>query len=131
MKKLFNLAKVAMFAIVAILAISCSSDSISERTSSGDNYRVEFYTSDVSTDVTVALSTTITYQDNSEETVDSEYNYNLDKVVVYIPENAKSFTCYFLIEDLSPVDLRYYASSGALLDSQTFTQYSYTYSKDL
>lgn len=128
MKKLFNLAKVAMFAIVAILAISCSSDEDTSRLASGDNFKVEFLTGDVGEAVTVGLSTTITYQNNSQETIVSEYSYNLNKVIVYIPENAKSFSCSYFIEDSSQTDIRLYAPSGALLDQEDINQQNYTYS---
>jgi hypothetical protein len=123
MKKLFLL-------IIVILFLSCSEDDNSLPSQS--LYSVEFKTGVLPNYVSVILETTITLESNAQIIVNSDYNYTTNSVVVDLPENTKSFTCRYSIENsaLTTVTLKDKTNNTIVdqfvLSAQTHN-YSYTF----
>lgn len=128
--------KKAFLTLIAILSlVACSSgDDNQEQTQQeiSQSHIVEFTTGTLESWVSVSLTTTLTLEDGSESTINSDFDYTQNIVSVEIPENTASFELDFYIEDSSEAQMRFYGSVEdntvyqETINQQSF-QYQYTF----
>lgn len=122
--------------LIAILSlVACSSDDDSQEQPQQEisqSHIVEFTTGALESWVSVSLTTTLTLEDGSESTINSDFDYTENMVSVEIPENTASFELDFYIEDSSEAQMRFYGSveentvHQETINQQSF-QYQYTF----
>ncbi|TYA53058.1 hypothetical protein [Formosa maritima] len=122
--------------LIAILSLTaCSSDDDNQEEQEqpiSQSHIVEFTTGILESWVTVILTTTITLEDGTQSTINSDFDYALNIVSVEIPENTASFDLEFYIEDSSQAEMRFYGSVDNVnvyqetINQQSF-QYQYTF----
>lgn len=123
MKNIF-LALIAIFTFVA-----CSSDdSNPEQEQVSQSHIVEFTTGTLESWVSVSLITTLTLDDGTESTINSDFDYTQNIVSIEIPEDTASFELDFYIEDSSETQMRFYGSVDDVnVHQETLNQQSYQY----
>ena len=122
--------------LIAILSlVACSSDDDNQEQPQQEisqSHIVEFTTGTLESWVSVSLTTTLTLEDGSESTINSDFDYTENMVSVEIPENTASFELDFYIEDSSEAQMRFYGSveentvHQETINQQSF-QYQYTF----
>ncbi|EDP96763.1 hypothetical protein U8527_00470 [Kordia algicida OT-1] len=128
--------KKTFLTLIAILSlVACSSDDDNEEQPQQEisqSHIVEFTTGTLESWVSVSLTTTLTLEDGSESTINSDFDYTENMVSVEIPENTASFELDFYIEDSSEAQMRFYGSveentvHQETINQQSF-QYQYTF----
>mgnify|MGYP000368513455 CR=1 FL=1 len=122
--------KVSLLLIVFLSLISCSSDDNENQPQQpiSQSHILEFTTGTLELWVSVILTTTLTFEDGTQATINSEYDYNTQIVSVEIPENTTSFELDFYIEDSSEAQMRFYGSvDGVNVHQETISQQDYQY----
>tara|TARA_R110002049_G_scaffold93391_3_gene230896 strand:- start:3950 stop:4339 length:390 start_codon:yes stop_codon:yes gene_type:complete len=128
MKNIF----LALIAIFAFTACSSDDDNQGEELQISQSHIVEFTTGSLENWVSVGLTTTLTLEDGTESTINSDFDYVQNIVSVEIPENTASFELDFYIEDSSEVQMHFYGSVDnitihqASINQQSF-QYQYSF----
>ncbi|WP_417291483.1 hypothetical protein [Corallibacter sp.] len=128
--------KKTFLTLIAILSlVACSSDDDNQEQPQQEisqSHIVEFTTGTLESWVSVSLTTTLTLEDGSESTINSDFDYTENMVSVEIPENTASFELDFYIEDSSEAQMRFYGSveentvHQETINQQSF-QYQYTF----
>jgi len=116
--------------LIAILSFTaCSSDDeVQQPQSISQSHVVEFTTGVLELWVSVILTTTLTFEDGTQATINSDYDFNTKIVSVEIPENTASFELDFNIEDSSQVEMRFYGSvDNTTVHQETISQQDYQY----
>ncbi|OBX24232.1 MULTISPECIES: membrane lipoprotein lipid attachment site-containing protein [Bizionia] len=125
MKHIF-LTLIAIFALTA-----CSSDDDNqeqEQQQISQSHTIEFTTGTLEGWVSVILTTTVTLDDGTESTINSDFNYTQNIVSVEIPENTASFELDFYIEDSSQAEMRFYGSvDNVNVHQESINQQSFQY----
>jgi uncharacterized protein YcfL len=121
--------KKTFLTLIAILSlVACSSDDNEEQQSVSQPHEVEFTTGTLEAWVSVSLTTTLTFEDGSESTINSDFDYDNNIVTVNIPENTASFHLDFYIEDSSQVNMRFYGSDDDVtVHQETINQQNFQY----
>ncbi|WP_412985635.1 hypothetical protein [Pontimicrobium sp. IMCC45349] len=121
--------KKAFLTLIAILSlVACSSDDNEEQQPISQSHIVEFTTGTLEAWVSVSLTTTLTFEDGSESTVNSDFDYDNNIVTVNIPENTASFELDFYIEDSSQANMRFYGSNDDVtVHQETISQQNFQY----
>lgn len=117
-------------ALIAVLSfVACSSDdNEAQEQPISQSHIVEFTTGTLQAWVSVSLTTTLTFEDGSESTINSDFDYTNNIVSVEIPENTASFELDFYIEDSSQAEIRFYGSvNNVSIHQETINQQSYQY----
>jgi len=116
-------------ALIAILSFTaCSSDDSEEEQQISQSHIVEFTTGTLQDWVSVSLTTTLTFEDGSQSTINSDFDFTDNMVSVDIPENTASFELDFYIEDSSQAEMRFYGSVDDVnVHQETLNQQSYQY----
>lgn len=124
MKKTFLL----LIAIFAFTACSSGDDNQEEEQQISQSHIVEFTTGTLESWVSVGLTTTLTLEDGTESTINSDFDYTQNIVSVEIPENTASFELEFYIEDSSQAEMRFYGSVDDVTNHQeTINQQTFLY----
>ncbi|WP_418512605.1 hypothetical protein [Corallibacter sp.] len=118
--------------LIAILSlVACSSDDDNQEQPQQEisqSHIVEFTTGTLESWVSVSLTTTLTLEDGSESTINSDFDYTENMVNVEIPENTASFELDFYIEDSSESQMRFYGSvEDNTVHQETINQQSFQY----
>ena len=116
--------------LIAILSlVACSSDDNEiQQQPIVQSHVVEFRTGTLEAWVSVILTTTLTFEDGTQATINSDYDYNTQVVSLEIPENTASFELDFYIEDSSQVEMRFYGSvDNTSVHQETISQLDYQY----
>jgi len=116
--------------LIAILSFTaCSSDDeVQQPQSIIQSHVVEFTTGTLELWVSVILTTTLTFEDGTQATINSNYDYSTQVVSVEIPENTASFELDFNIENSSQVEMRFYGSvDNTTVHQETINQQNYQY----
>lgn len=118
--------------LIAILSlVACSSDDDNQEQPQQEisqSHIVEFTTGTLESWVSVSLTTTLTLEDGSESTINSDFDYTENMVSVEIPENTASFELDFYIEDSSEAQMRFYGSvEDNTVHQETINQQSFQY----
>ncbi|WP_438710735.1 hypothetical protein ACSTS3_18645 [Aquimarina muelleri] len=104
MKKIFLL-------LIAILSFTaCSNDDSKEQQPISQSHIVGFTTETLQAWVSISLTTTLTFKDGTQSTIDSDYDSTQNTISVEIPEDVVSFELDFYIEDSSEAQMRFYGS---------------------
>jgi len=122
--------KNTFLALIAIFTfLSCSSDDSEQQEQPiSQSHIVEFTTGTLQAWVSVSLTTTLTFEDGSQSTINSDFDYANNIVSVEIPENTTSFELDFYIEDSSQAEMRFYGSVNDVnIHQETISQQSYQY----
>ena len=123
MKKTF----LVLIAILSLVACSNDDNEVQQQPVSQPHI-VEFTTGALQAWVSVGLTTTLTFEDGTQSTINSDYDYNTQVVSVEIPENTASFELNFYIEDSSQVEMRFYGSvDDTTVYQETINQQDYQY----
>lgn len=118
----------ALIAIFAFTACSSDDDNQEQEQQISQSHVVEFTTGTLEAWVSVSLTTTITFEDGTQSTVNSDFDYTQNIVTVEVPENTASFELDFYIEDSSQAEMRFYGSvDGVNVHQETLNQQSYQY----
>ncbi|MFV0573732.1 MAG: hypothetical protein ACK5M1_15100 [Xanthomarina gelatinilytica] len=118
--------------LIAILSlVACSSDEDNQEQPQQEisqSHIVEFTTGTLESWVSVSLTTTLTLEDGSESTINSDFDYTENMVSVEIPENTASFELDFYVEDSSEAQMRFYGSvEDNTVHQETINQQSFQY----
>ena len=114
--------------IAVLLLAACSSDDNEEQQPINQSHIVEFTTGTLEAWVSVSLTTTLTFEDGSESTINSDFDYTNNIVSVDIPENTASFELDFYIEDSSQANIRFYGSEDDVtVHQETINQQNFQY----
>lgn len=116
--------------LIAILSfVACSSDdNEAQQETISQSHIVEFTTGTLQAWVSVGLTTTLTFEDGTQSTINSDFDYALNIITVEIPENTASFDLDFYIEDSSQAEMRFYGSVDDInVHQETINQQSYQY----
>ena len=116
--------------LIAILSlVACSSDDeVQQLQPITQSHVIEFTTGTLEAWVSVILTTTLTFEDGTQATINSDYDYNTQVVSVEIPENTTNFELDFYIEDSSQVEMRFYGSvDNTSVHQETISQQDYQY----
>jgi len=121
-----------LLTLIAILSlVACSSDDDNqeqEQQQISQSHTIEFTTGTLEDWVSVGLTTTLTLDDGTELTINSDFNYTQNIASVEIPSNTASFELEFYIEDSSQAEMRFYGSvDGVNVHQETINQLSYQY----
>lgn len=121
--------KKTFLTLIAILSlVACSSDDNEEQQSVSQSHVVEFTTGALQAWVSVSLTTTLTFEDGSQSTINSDFDYTNNIVSVEIPENTASFELDFYIEDSSQANMRFYVSDDDVtVHQETINQQNFQY----
>lgn len=124
--------KKTFLTLIAILfLVACSSDDDNQEQPQQEinqSHIVEFTTGTLEGWVSVSLTTTLTLEDGSESTINSDFDYTQNIVSVEIPENTASFELDFYIEDSSEAQMRFYGSvEDNTVHQETINQQSFQY----
>lgn len=124
--------KKTFLTLIAILSlVACSSDDDNQEQPQQEisqSHIVEFTTGTLESWVSVSLTTTLTLEDGSESTINSDFDYTENMVSVEIPENTASFELDFYIEDSSEAQMRFYGSvEDNTVHQETINQQSFQY----
>jgi hypothetical protein len=121
--------KKTFLTLIAILSlVACSSDDNEEQPTVSQPHVVEFITGTLEAWVSVSLTTTLTFEDGSESTINSDFDYTNNIVSVEIPENTASFELDFYIEDSSQANMRFYGSDDDVtVHQETINQQNFQY----
>ncbi len=122
MKRIFLL-------LIAILSFTaCSNDDTEEQQQISQSHIVEFTTGTLEGWVSVYATTTLTLEDGSESTINSDIDATTNKLTVLIPVNTASFMLDFYIEDSSEAQMRFYGSvDDIIVHQETINQQTYQY----
>lgn len=124
MKNIF----LVLIAIFAFTACSSDDDNQEEVQQITQSHIVEFTTGSLESWVSVGLTTTLTLEDGTESTINSDFDYTQNIVSVEIPENTLSFELEFYIEDSSQAEMRFYGSvDNVNVHQETISQQSFQY----
>jgi len=124
MKNIF----LALIAILVFTACSSDDDYQGEEQQISQSHIVEFTTETLESWVSVGLTTTLTLEDGTKSTINSDFDYTQNIVSVEIPENTENFELEFYIEDSSQAEMRFYGSvNGVNVHQETISQQSYQY----
>ena len=116
--------------LIAFLSLTaCSSDdNDSQEQQINQPHIIEFTTGVLEIWVSVSLTTTLTFEDGTQSTINSDYDYNTQVVSVEIPENTASFELDFYIEDGSETQMKFYGSvDNENVYQETINQQDYQY----
>ncbi len=117
-----------LIAIFAFTACSSDNDNQEEEQQISQSHIVEFTTGTLESWVSVGLTTTLTLEDGTESTINSDFDYTQNIVSVEIPENTASFELEFYIEDSSQAEMRFYGSvDNVNVYQESINQQSYQY----
>lgn len=117
-----------LIAIFAFTACSSDDDNQEEEQQISQSHIVEFTTGTLESWVSVGVTTTLTLEDGTESTINSDFDYTQNIVSVEIPENTASFELEFYIEDSSQAEMRFYGSvNGVNVHQETINQQSFQY----
>ena len=117
-----------LIAIFAFTACSSDDDNHEEEQQISQSHIVEFTTGTLESWVSVGLTTTLTLEDGTESTINSDFDYTQNIVSVEIPENTAGFDLEFYIEDSSQAEMRFYGSvDNVNVYQETINQQSYQY----
>ena len=121
--------KVFLLLIVFLSFSACSNDDNEEQQQPiSQSHIVEFTTGSLQAWVSVSLTTTLHFEDGTQSTIDSDFDYTQNIVSVDIPENTASFELDFYIEDSSEVQMRFYGYvDGNNIHQETINQQDYQY----
>ncbi|QYJ68806.1 hypothetical protein [Flavobacterium litorale] len=118
--------------LLLITFFSCSSDDDSnEEQQINQAHIVEFTTGTLNGSVSVILTTTLNFEDITQDEVISDFDYNNNIVSVEIPEDTASFELEFYIEDSSSANMKFYGAEDNQVIHQETTSgqvYQYSYS---
>lgn len=124
MKNIF----LTLIAILSLVACSSDDDEVQQLQPITQSHVLEFTTGTLEAWVSVILTTTLTFEDGTQATINSDYDYNTQVVNVEIPENTASFELDFYIEDSSQVEMRFYGSvDNTSVHQETISQQDYQY----
>lgn len=124
MKNIF----LTLIAILSLVACSSDDDEVQQLQPITQSHVIEFTTGTLEAWVSVILTTTLTFEDGTQATINSDYDYNTQVVNVEIPENTASFELDFYIEDSSQVEMRFYGSvDNTSVHQETISQQDYQY----
>jgi hypothetical protein len=119
--------KLLFLLITTFLLVSCTQEE-SVSLSSSPLHSVEFKTGVLPDEVSVSLETTVVLESNTQITIISDYNYTTNSVIVGLPENTKSFTCRYNIENsaLTTVTLKN-KTNNTIVDQFVLSTQIYNY----
>ena len=122
MKKIFLI-------LIAILSFTaCSSNDSEEEKAISQSHVIEFTTGTLQAWVSVSLTTTLTFEDGTKSTINSDFDYIQNIVSIELPEDTASFELDFYIEDSSEAQMRFYGSVDDInVHQETISQQSYKY----
>ncbi|WP_452233044.1 hypothetical protein [Lacinutrix sp. MEBiC02595] len=124
MKNIF----LTLIAILSLVGCSSDDDNQGEEQHISQSHILEFTTGTLESWVSVGLTTTLTLEDGTESTINSDFDYTQNIVSVEIPENTASFELDFYIEDSSQAEMRFYGSVDSVnVHQETISQQSYQY----
>lgn len=121
--------KKTFLTLIAILSlVACSSDDNEEQQAVSQPHVVEFTTGTLEAWVSVSLTTTLTFEEDTQSTINSDFDYDNNIVTVNIPENTASFELDFYIEDSSQANMRFYGSDDDVtVHQETINQQNFQY----
>jgi hypothetical protein len=122
--------KNTFLALIALLTFTaCSKDDDNqEQKQVNQSHVIEFTTGALQSWVSVYATTTLTFDDGSQSTINSDFDYTLNKLLVLIPENTASFDLEFYIEDSSQAEMRFYGTvNDNTVHQETINQQTYQY----
>jgi hypothetical protein len=122
--------KNTFLALIALLAFTgCSNDDDEKQEQQvSQSHIVEFTTGALQSWVSVYATTTLIFDDGSQSTINSDFDYTLNKLIVLIPENTASFDLEFYIEDSSQAEMRFYGTvNDNTVHQETINQQTYQY----
>lgn len=95
---------------VSLFTIGCSDDDNNPTAEPAieQDYKIDFTTGELQSWVSVSAETTLTYQDNTQETINSNFNYQTHLLSVDVPSNTAKVKVDFYIEDSSPFTMKFY-----------------------
>lgn len=118
----------SLLLILFLSLTACSSDDNENQQQISQPYVVEFTTGVLQDWVSVSLTTTLTFEDGTQSTIDSNFDYDEYSVNVEIPENTASFELDFYIEDGSETQMRFYGTiDNENVHQETINQQDYQY----
>ncbi|NRD18615.1 hypothetical protein HNV08_01040 [Winogradskyella eckloniae] len=124
MKNIF----LALIAIFVFTACSSDDDNQGEEQQISQSHIVEFTTGSLESWVSVGLTTTLTLEDGTESTINSDFDYTQSIVSVEIPENTANFELDFYIEDSSQTEMRFFGSvDNVNVYEETISQQNFQY----